>query len=130
MKAVELIPGGRTVEWALARRLALGERIGHFAASATDTPGFLVNHAGQGCGTETLRILGEGSAGSDTADCIRRDSVGFRMRPPALLAQVGSDNILRILVRMYDFSGDPRYRPSPWLKRRTRLGVPLTTPEQ
>ena len=27
------------------------------------------------------------------------------------------------------FYGDPRYRPSPWLTRRARLGVPLATPE-
>jgi 3-hydroxybutyryl-CoA dehydrogenase len=27
---------------------------------------------------------------------------------------------------MQDFYGDPRYRPSPWLKRRARLGVSLT----
>jgi 3-hydroxybutyryl-CoA dehydrogenase len=30
---------------------------------------------------------------------------------------------------MQDFYNDPRYRPSPWLKRRAKLGVSLLTPE-
>jgi 3-hydroxybutyryl-CoA dehydrogenase len=30
---------------------------------------------------------------------------------------------------LHDFYKDPRYRPSPWLIRRARLGVPLSTSE-
>jgi 3-hydroxybutyryl-CoA dehydrogenase len=30
---------------------------------------------------------------------------------------------------MERFYGDPRYRPSAWLKRRALLDIPLTTPE-
>ncbi len=37
--------------------------------------------------------------------------------------------LLRVLEAMLDFYGDPRYRPSPWLKRRALLGVSLLTPE-
>ena len=28
-----------------------------------------------------------------------------------------------------DFYGEPRYRPSPWLRRRAQLGISLLTPE-
>jgi len=38
--------------------------------------------------------------------------------------------ILGILETLHDFYGDPRYRASPWLKRRARLGVSLLTPEE
>ena len=34
-----------------------------------------------------------------------------------------------ILDAMHAFYRDPRYRPSPWLLRRARLGVPLSTEE-
>jgi 3-hydroxybutyryl-CoA dehydrogenase len=42
---------------------------------------------------------------------------------------LGPAKILRILEAMQAFYGDPRYRPSPWLKRRALLDVPLTTEE-
>jgi 3-hydroxybutyryl-CoA dehydrogenase len=34
-----------------------------------------------------------------------------------------------VLENMQDLYGDPRYRPSPWLKRRALLGVSLLTAE-
>jgi 3-hydroxybutyryl-CoA dehydrogenase len=34
-----------------------------------------------------------------------------------------------LLEGLHAFYGDPRYRPSPWLRRRAMLGVPLGTPE-
>jgi 3-hydroxybutyryl-CoA dehydrogenase len=38
---------------------------------------------------------------------------------------LGAARILAILEAMQAFYGDPRYRPSPWLKRRAMLGLPL-----
>ena len=42
---------------------------------------------------------------------------------------LGAAKIHAILTAMHDFYGDPRYRPSPWLTRRARLGISLMTPE-
>ncbi len=42
---------------------------------------------------------------------------------------IGPKVILTILENLYEFYGDPRYRPSPWLKRRALLGVSLNTEE-
>jgi 3-hydroxybutyryl-CoA dehydrogenase len=42
---------------------------------------------------------------------------------------LGPGRILAILEAMLAVTGDPRYRPSPWLRRRALLGVPLTTPD-
>ena len=36
---------------------------------------------------------------------------------------LGSKNVLRILEGLYASYGDPRYRPSPWLRRRALLGL-------
>jgi len=38
---------------------------------------------------------------------------------------LGASNVLRILDALYRFYGDPRYRPSPWLRRRATLGLSL-----
>ena len=41
----------------------------------------------------------------------------------------GGARILEILRTLQAQTGDPRYRPSPWLVRRVALGVSLLTPE-
>ena len=38
---------------------------------------------------------------------------------------LGAKNVLRILEGLYASYGDPRYRPSPWLRRRALLGLSL-----
>ena len=43
--------------------------------------------------------------------------------------RLGARRVLAILERLQTFYGEPRYRPSPWLKRRAALALPLATPE-
>lgn len=49
--------------------------------------------------------------------------------PLAFGDALGADRILEILSNMHAFYEEPRYRPSPWLKRRAALGVSLLTAE-
>ncbi|MCG6952680.1 MAG: hypothetical protein LJE90_09935, partial [Betaproteobacteria bacterium] len=42
---------------------------------------------------------------------------------------LGPARILTILEAMHALYQEPRYRPSPWLRRRARLGISLLTPE-
>ena len=58
-----------------------------------------------------------------------RLGLGYPRGPLAMGDAVGPAVILRILETMLDFYGDPRYRPSPWLKRRAMMGLSLLTPE-
>ncbi len=55
--------------------------------------------------------------------------LGYPKGPLGMGDAVGAPKILAILEAMQSFYGEPRYRPSPWLKRRARLGVSLLTPE-
>ena len=55
--------------------------------------------------------------------------LGYPRGPLAWGDAIGPARILGILQTLYDFYGDPRYRASPWLKRRARLGVSLLTAE-
>ena len=55
--------------------------------------------------------------------------LGYPHGPLAMGDAVGAPKILAILEAMHSFYGEPRYRPSPWLKRRARLGISLLTPE-
>lgn len=55
--------------------------------------------------------------------------LGYPKGPLAFGDALGATKVLAILEAMQDFYGDPRYRPSPWLKRRALLGVSLLTEE-
>ncbi len=55
--------------------------------------------------------------------------LGYPEGPLAWGDQLGPQRVLALLESLYQFYGDPRYRPSPWLQRRARLGVSLLTPD-
>lgn len=55
--------------------------------------------------------------------------LGYPQGPLAMGDALGPMRILTILNNMSAFYGDPRYRPSPWLTRRAKLGVSLRMPE-
>ncbi len=55
--------------------------------------------------------------------------LGYPKGPLGLGDAVGPAKILAILEAMHELTKEPRYRPSPWLTRRARLGVSLLTPE-
>src|SRR5882672_5848788 len=103
---------------------ALAARFGHRAVRAKDTPGFIVNHAGRGYGTEALRILGEGIAEFHEIDRILRDLAGFRLGPFELLDLTGLDVSHPVMESIYrQYYDEPRYRPSPITGQRVNAGL-------
>ena len=55
--------------------------------------------------------------------------LGYPMGPLAMGDRIGPTNVLEILFNLQTVYGDPRYRPSPWLRRRGALGLSLTHEE-
>ncbi|MBG9387087.1 3-hydroxyacyl-CoA dehydrogenase [Caenimonas aquaedulcis] len=51
--------------------------------------------------------------------------LGYPMGPLAMGNRWGPDSILEVLFNMQTVYGDPRYRPSPWLRRRGAIGLSL-----
>ncbi len=51
--------------------------------------------------------------------------LGYPMGPLAMGNHFGPTNMLEVLFNMQTVYGDPRYRPSPWLRRRGALGLSL-----
>jgi 3-hydroxybutyryl-CoA dehydrogenase len=124
MKVVEVVDGLLTAPWAGEALASLARRFGHKPVRAKDTPGFIVNHAGRGYGTEALRILGEGVAEFHAIDRILRDAAGFRLGPFELFDLTGLDvshPVMESIFRQY--YDEPRYRPSPITGQRVNAGL-------
>ena len=54
---------------------------------------------------------------------------GYPMGPLTWGDRLGPQRVLQILETMHALSGEARYRPSPWLRRRALLKVSLKTPD-
>jgi 3-hydroxybutyryl-CoA dehydrogenase len=55
--------------------------------------------------------------------------LGYPLGPLALGDRCGPTNVLEVLFNMQTVYGDPRYRPSPWLRRRGAIGLSLLQTE-
>jgi 3-hydroxybutyryl-CoA dehydrogenase len=124
MKVVEVVAGLKT-DRAVCDALAQYARaMGHTPVQAQDTPGFIVNHAGRGYGTEALRIVGEGVADFATIDRILKDQVGFKLGPFELMDLTALDVSHPVMESIYrQYYEEPRYRPSVIAAQRAAGGV-------
>jgi 3-hydroxybutyryl-CoA dehydrogenase len=113
MKVVEVIAGIRTSPAVCANLADYARQMGHTPVQAQDTPGFIVNHAGRGYGTEALRIVSEGIADFATIDRILRDQVGFKLGPFELMDLTALDVSHPVMESVYrQYYDEARYRPS------------------
>ncbi len=113
MKVVEVIAGLKTDPAVCAQLTDFARQMGHTPVQAQDTPGFIVNHAGRGYGTEALRISGENVADFATIDRILKDQVGFKLGPFELMDLTALDVSHPVMESIYhQYYEEPRYRPS------------------
>ena len=124
MKVVEVIAGLKTYPAICLQLTAYAKSMGHTPVQAQDTPGFIVNHAGRGYGTEALRIVNEGVADFATIDRILRDQVGFKLGPFELFDLTALDVSHPVMESIYNqYYQEPRYRPSVITAQRMAGGV-------
>jgi 3-hydroxybutyryl-CoA dehydrogenase len=113
----------------LASAHALLTADGAPASRLHDSPGFVAQRVvamivNIGCDIAQQRI----ATPEDIDDAVTL-GLGYPRGPLAMGDGAGPARILKILQSLLAFTGDPRYRPSPWLSRRARLGVSLLTHE-
>jgi len=94
-----------------------------------DSPGFVAQRVvahivNVGCDIAQMRI-----ATPEDLDHAVVLGLSYPHGPLAMGDAVGAGRILAVLEAMHDFYQEPRYRPSPWLKRRAKLGISLLTLE-
>jgi 3-hydroxybutyryl-CoA dehydrogenase len=124
MRVVEVIAGLKTSPQVCDQLAAYSRQFGHTPVSAQDTPGFIVNHAGRGYGTEALRVAGERVADFATIDRILKDQMGFRLGPFELMDLTALDVSHPVMESIYrQYYDEPRYRPSVITAQRLAGGV-------
>jgi len=124
MRLVEVIGGLRTDPALVETLTQFVRRLGKHPVVATDTPGFVVNHAGRAYGPEALRIVSQGIASPREVDLLMKEAAGFRMGPFELLDLIGGDVTHAVMVSMFEqYFGEPMYQPSPQMTTRVAGGL-------
>lgn len=124
MRLVEVIGGLRADPSLVPALTEFVRRIGKHPVVATDTPGFVVNHAGRAYGPEALRIVAQGIASPREVDLLMKEAAGFRMGPFELLDLIGGDVTHAVMVSIFEqYFGEPMYEPSAQMAVRVAGGL-------
>ena len=126
---VTLMASPATTRQARDAAQALFAAAGAKVTLIADSPGFIAQRilasiVNIGCVIAQGRI-----SAPEEIDPAVRIGRGYRQGPLELGDSIGPARVLEILENLQAATGDPRYRPSPWLRRRAVLGVSLKTPD-
>ena len=94
-----------------------------------DSPGFVAQRAVAMLVNVGCNIAQRGIGVPADIDKGAKLGLGYPFGPIEWGDRIGPRRVLFILERLQAFYQEPRYRPSPWLKRRVMLGLPLSAPE-
>jgi len=124
MRLVEVIGGLRSDPALVSALAGFVRRIGKHPVVATDTPGFVVNHAGRAYGPEALRIVAQGIASPREVDLLMKEAAGFRVGPFELLDLIGADVTHAVMTSIYrQYFDESMYQPSAEMTVRVAGGL-------
>jgi 3-hydroxybutyryl-CoA dehydrogenase len=93
-----------------------------------DSPGFVVQRVLAMCIAIAAELAAQGGGAPDEIDAAARLGLGFPLGPLEWGDRIGPALIDAVLAHLQETTGDPRYRPAPWLRRRALLGLALRAP--
>jgi 3-hydroxybutyryl-CoA dehydrogenase len=122
MKLVEIIRGLATSDETTRLTVEISEKLGKTVAEANDYPGFVSNRILMPMINEAVFCLMEGVATREAIDTVMKLGMNHPMGPLALADLIGLDTCLAILNVLHEGLGDPKYRPSPLLRKYVAAG--------
>jgi len=122
MKLVEVIRGSETSDATVTLIKDLCSRLGKEAVEVKESPGFVVNRLLVPMMNEAFNLLQEGVASAEDIDKAMKLGTNMPMGPFELADYTGLDIGLDVMEVLHRETGDPKFRPSPLLRKYVRAG--------
>ncbi|MBT6138113.1 MAG: 3-hydroxybutyryl-CoA dehydrogenase, partial [Rhodospirillaceae bacterium] len=103
-------------------------KAGRKVTAIKDSPGFIGQRMRGMIGNLGCEMAQIDIADPASIDLAMRLGLNYPMGPLEIIDDLGCDVAWRIMTNIQDITGDPRYRPSLWLRRRAQLGLSAVTP--
>jgi 3-hydroxybutyryl-CoA dehydrogenase len=100
---------------------------GRAVTAIGDSPGFVGQRMSAMIANLGCYMAEIGLASPTDVDLAMQLGLNYPLGPLALAEDMGVMHILCILEQLQAITGEDRYRPTMWLKRRARLGLPIHT---
>jgi len=123
MKLVEVIAGVNTSRQDVDSIAEISAAIGKTPVVVKEGAGFVVNRVLIPMINEAIGIYADGLASAEDIDTAMKLGANHPMGPLALGDLIGLDVCLAIMEVLQQESGDPKYRPHPFLKKMVRGGL-------
>ncbi len=102
-------------------------RSGRAVTAIKDSPGFVAQRLSAMIANLGCYMAEIGLATPADIDLAMQLGLNYPLGPLALAEDMGAGETLQVLEQLQAITGEDRYRPSMWLKRRARLGLALAT---
>ena len=122
MRLLEIIPGLLTSEETRQKAFEFGEAVGKTCVDAPDTAGFIVNRIFEPMRNEAIYLVMEGVKPEDI-DTAMKLGCNWPMGPLEVADYTGLDTLLASMTKIFEETGDPKYRPCPLLKKMVSAGM-------
>ncbi len=123
MDIVEVVATEDTSDETLETIQSLVEEIGKTASTVQDVPGFVSNRILMPFINEAIKTLEQDIASKEDIDQIAENGFNHPMGPLRLADFIGLDVCLDIMERMYEETGEDRFRPANLLQQKVEEGL-------
>jgi 3-hydroxybutyryl-CoA dehydrogenase len=121
MKLVEVVRGSDTEPAVEQAALELGQKLGKTVVICSDSPNFIVNRINRPVSLEAQQLLQDGLT-AQTIDRALVQGAGFKMGPLMTGDLSGVHIGLTVTENVFKETGDPRFRPVPYVRQMVRAG--------